>query len=769
MEQESVQNTKATTLKSILDQMEAIRAPENIKISEKNRSQKKPKNATEEENLKAEILNQKNVNRKLSSLVKRKDIELSELEDQLNKRLKIGKLSDDKVKRLTRDKGILLTKIGQLSGDIIRLKNPENSVKNFLDQASSEFEKDAVNLEMFNLTSRRKMEAELRKEKLSNLAKESTIELQQLEENKRSAELNYYKKMLKNSENLLTETLNRKAKEIEIDQNFSKEKFFFKILESSSNFFSSETENQLNNVEIAEKVFNQNMKQLTALMSKEQKLGEELSALRADFQAQESQFDEKHSKLQEEYELLNDELTQMKNFEVKEETKNLSEEEIKKLIKKYKKLSENHSSLISQVKEKTANWTKNLKDSSQKDYEVIQLRKKYEKLLKDYQKLDTDLANKNNLEFKQEVGIREQVIKEQGLQIQNLLYINFKLRGYIKRRLGEEIPDLDPSKINRGGIRAKEDLEVYNSIEGQVEQIKKLRQKLYSMGSSENSQSFKEEMTLFRTESVNNNMPYQNVLEKYQKSKNEVSLLQKEVRSWKESYQGLLKEKSDLQGKYRNLQNFQKIELKNLQGKLKSLEEVKSQLTRQLRDETNSNAMKEIDQIKKNNNYENLRKEFKTLKLENSNLKEMMNTLENSINEEDKIWEKVTIYLENCISENDQNLPNEQGIMTLLEELKSEIKESALSQKKEIRLNLVIDQLTQHSKMLEKGLDMARNGQREKFENFKNEILAMNSALNSEKFDEYLQGLDISSEMESYCPTIVNLKLKAENKKLVAR
>lgn len=722
------------------NQQETQNNPQNLK-----KIQKK-----EIENLKRELKTK-------SILAKREQLRSEEFEEKLENMFKSEILIKKKLKISDKNKAILISRLDFLNNkDISRKEEGSNTVI-------------------------KELQKELRNQKSALTIRESEYNLSLIQSEKLEKEANMWKNLYEKSSEIvedLAKNFNHFTEVADPNEPEEKEKNFLKeILESEENIIGKlSIFEDKGEIEIAEKIFENDLLKLKEILNKENELEEDIKNLKKTHEEKEKNMDEKYSKLLEKFEKAKDIITKSENFCPENLNFDFKDEEnVKKLVQKFLEIREKYTSLKTTVKNYAENWTKNLRDSSNKDHQVIKLRKIYQKLEKSYKSLEEKMKKKFEKEIIEKINIRDNIIEDQGHQIQNLLYQNHKLREHIFKETGEMILPLNNSEFKKSSLIEKQDRIVYNTIEEQTEQIKILRKKLYLInnrveetieksskkgisqdpygenGAQENSNSYSH--------------PYNALLKRYQKSKKEVLKLQKETSTWKETTQKLLSEKSELQTKYRNLQNSSRNEIVSLKSKVENYEKLKNDLILKLTTATSQNSGLEIDMIQNKQRISNYEKEVKDLKEKNFNLEELINKQNEARYGEEKIWDSITIILENSSIEEEGNLKEEkEEIISLLKELREDFSLKIAQVNTGIKKDIIITQYKEHCKMLEGYITQLKKTQKLEYSKTKKIIEEISKSLKCQKTEDILTSISLSSDLETFCPSLLCLKLNKQLK-----
>ena len=198
-----------------------------------------------------------------------------------------------------------------------------------------------------------------------------------------------------------------------------------------------------------------------------------------------------------------------------------------------------------QLKEKLKSyakmWTETLDSRASSEIQAVELQKAFTEMQKSFQDLEEEANKKFDEEIRLKVKSRDQIIKEQSLQIQKVLFENHKLREYMNHRYHEQIVPLEFESFSKNSIQKTEDKEFYESFEGLIEQNKNLRSKIYLLETSSSSGSQKSKSE------------YNKLMKMVEDGKDSNKQLIESVKKWKEGTQKLLTEKSELQGRLQEI------------------------------------------------------------------------------------------------------------------------------------------------------------------------------------------------------------------------
>lgn len=745
---EETHQTQGETLKDILESFEkASTSKEELNTTDNKKTMKEEKNNQNlNNNNRNEIEWLKKKSKKSSILAKREKLKSDNFELELEKKLQEVKIVKKKLKIASNDKAILLSRIGFMNQKII-------------------------NKEDFDLGKNlKKLNQELRSQKSKLTIRENEYNLSLIQSEKFESEAEMWKGLYTKTNKMLQNMV--ESIHHDIDQNpnsdFENEKksenFLEKILLKEEDFISHlSIFEKKGDVEVAQKVFENDLKKLKQVLDKQNELEENLKTMKDEFNEKEKSMDEKYSKLLESYQKAKDKISRSENFNPSSISETpYTQDEIKKVLERFSELKNKYFSLRKTLKKYSDKWTKNLKDSSKKDHQVIKLRKTYQKLEKNYVSLEEKLKEKLEKEIEEKIDIRDKIIEDQGFQIQNLLYQNHKLRQYIHNQTGEFILPMDHQEFSKDILKERRDRKVYNTIEEQVEQITKLRKKLYLMSSRmeetiEKKQKAKEESGRNETQKSYSH-PYNSLLKRYQKSKKEVLKLQKETSTWKETTQRLLSEKSELQTKYRNLQNSSKNQILSLKSKVESYENLKKDLLQKLTSVTNQNSNLEINRIQNQQKMNQYKSDLDKLEKVNKELRSVVDKLHNETLNEEKIWEKITIVLEDPDISGGINQERDE-LIELLQELRQDFSKEVKKMNSKVKQDILISQYKEHCSILEKMMKNLKLNKKGEIEKIKNSVRKISNSMKNNNLEDLVTSISLSTDLQSFCPTLLCLRL----------
>lgn len=737
MEEPQQQKKAEDTLKSILNNFEKI--PANVQVESTTQVTETVEVSMTEEYTQ-ELKKLTNEYKRASNLAKRSQSSVIEIEDKLQKKLKIEKINERKLETAKNDKAILLSRIGYLNQKMINREDPN-------------FDKKIKDLNN-----------ELREQKSKLVIRENEYNLSLIQSDRFESESKMWKGLYSKANDLLVDVVKNSGKQGEVGQGGGTDGGFLeKILVEEEAYISQlSVFEEAGDVEMAQRVFENDLKKLRKVIDNENQLQEKLKSLKETHLEKEKQMDEKYSKLLEMYQRAKDQISKSESFQVEKYMEGShSREEVKKVIQKFMELQQRHSSLKSTVKKYAEMWTKNLKESSKKDYEVIKLTKTYEKLQKTYGNLEEEMNKKLEKEIEEKIGIRDKIIEEQGFQIQNLLYQNHKLRQFIHSKTGEYILPLDHVSFEKSSLKTGSDRKMYNTIEEQVEQITKLRKKLYVLSSRvEESLERKQRSSEQGEKSAkagSYSHPYNSLLKRYQKSKKEILKLQKETATWKETTQKLLREKSEIQTKYRNLQNMSKGDTMTLKSKVESYENLKNDLIQKLTKATNENSNLEIDRIQSQQTLQMYKNKVDRLEKEKAELNSTINILSKGGISEDDIWQRITVVIEDPDVGNLDTDKHE--VVDLLKEVREDFRSQISKVNEGVKQRILIEQYKEHCTLLENMLRECKNKQEAQIEKTREFIKSMSGSINGSNLEDLLSSISLNSDLQTFCPTLVCLKL----------
>jgi len=502
-------------------------------------------------------------------------------------------------------------------------------------------------------------------------------------------------------------------------------------------------------ISLAERVLKNDLEELKSHLEKEEQLMNKVEQLEKELLDKEQTHDSTLSSLKEQYESLRGSLESIQNVDPNLSIRDLSDDQFKNLLLKMKELRERNTTLSQKMKEYAKGWAKNLQESAEKDFEVIKLKKSYQDIQSSFAELEEITEKRFNQELKEKIVTRDRIIKQQGSQLQNLLYENHKLRGYLQSKLGEFVWPLHPLPGQEKLSPVKsEDKQFYISLEGLVDQNKKLREKLYLI---ENKGASGRRMT---------KSEYSTLLEKFENSKEKIKELKQEIKSWKDNLKNTITQKSELQTKLKELKREQRETKESMELRINSLENVKSQLLAEVTSLSQKNTEIEIDSLLSKQELENLKKTNLLLEEKKS---ELQNELKKKlINDKSKIWEKIEIIVED--HPQDSNLYEINNQITRLHEVIHdniiELRSFKEKSKENHQWELKVLQLTEHISLLESLLGKEKRMNLVQQQEILREIACFKESESSDS--QKLHTIGITSNIAEVSPSLFCIRLSNE-------
>lgn len=190
--------------------------------------------------------------------------------------------------------------------------------------------------------------------------------------------------------------------------------------------------------------------------------------------------DAKYISLKSKYENLLNEKERLKNFAtLDEDPSNYSSDQLSQMIRNFKSLKNEMLVLKANHDKYAKEWVKDLDQSSGHYIEVNNLRTKYDELNQKFLELDLKIQKEGESKFQEQVKQREEIIKSQAEHIQKILWESHKLREYIRQELDVVVHPVDFKIFRIQDLGDQKDVEQFNLIQDQSNQILALRKKVY--------------------------------------------------------------------------------------------------------------------------------------------------------------------------------------------------------------------------------------------------------------------------------------------------
>lgn len=516
---------------------------------------------------------------------------------------------------------------------------------------------------------------------------------------------------------------------------------------------------------IADQVLESNLVKIEELTRREKAHQDRIAELEDTLEKFHLESEKKYNSLHKKFEATLKDLTTLKESNISDENpENYTQHQLKTLIRNFKTLKSQNSKLKDNLKKYAQDWTRDLEQSSNQILEVVELKKNYEQLQQDYKTLDQKLTQDANREFDTKIKSRDEIIKQQALQIQNILWENHKLREYIKKRLGLVLNPINFRFFKVEDIENHSDLKDYTLIGEQVEQITKLRQKVYLMTSNEN---YKEEELKSKQKGSQQDKNGQNYYLAHQK-------VLEGIKAWQEGAKKLNKDKKKLESKLQRLNQSTSDEIEVLKAQVESLQLSLSNVTDKLKTLTEKNNKLEIDKVSLQSRISSLQKANGKSTSDFGRVYSFGAKPEGKSNQnvtKDEIWDGIEVTVEEVYDPRTILSSSLQEVQSLLKEVQSDIKESVSDNKVEGKSIKKYEALKNNCEVLEGLLknEKLSNEQNLKellgqFDDFKKKHSSLGHG-----FDDFLSTLNIDQDLEEMSPLLMCFKLKKELSNLEER
>ena len=733
------------------------------------------------------------------NLSKRAELRAEKLEEEVDRLRKQQVIYKSELTQNETEKQIMVSRIAWLNEKDFRSQHRSTYLKEILNQQFKdrveEFDQKSRKtklidkLEAYDPETMKRVYQELRHKKVLLLNKDREISSYQFKVRSLESQVETWRTLTTKLKSIIKESLNPANSGIgkPLEPQINTRDIFKSILVEHANEIKSSSVSQPGRqaeLSAAQKLLNTSLEQINKVLDREATLKTTIESLRSTVSEKEANHSQELSKLQKQHNESLKTISEISRLDVSsyQSVESLTQDDLDLLIRNFASLKSKYSKLKANLKDYTHKWAEDLKGLTDKEYEILKLKKIYKKLLGSYENLEKQLnAEKQNDESEAKIESLEKIIQNQALQIQNLLFQNHKLREYIQVKTGEKVPALDFTRSDFSqGLIIEEDSALYSSIESQTQQNLKLRQKLYLLTSEENQGSSNlsdgavgagNGVRMVQEGSKGSKgQDYNQLLIQYQNTKSQALELHKELSSWRETSQTLLNEKAELQANHRNQKDTLTENINLLEKKVSSYKEIRAELLAKITALSSQNSTLELDLVTKKSQIAKLEEKIKVFESLNQSKEKIIKQMGDFKTDVDQVWDKVEISIFDGVPEGDITAvlkANRDEVKGLIDDFKRDFGAGAVSQKERLQFKTVIENLKTYSGMLEGSLEKTKKFYEKEFGVLKEKAAARNPGNPQEKegsFEELLLGLDETSAITEFSPTLLCLKLRKDVK-----